>query len=45
MIVGADAATDRDIVTRAAGLYGKFGPAVPIIRPSRRSRTPARYCG
>jgi predicted DNA-binding helix-hairpin-helix protein len=25
MIVGADAATDRDIVTRAAGLYGKFG--------------------
>jgi putative DNA modification/repair radical SAM protein len=24
MIVGADAATDRDIVTRAAGLYGKF---------------------
>ncbi|MBN8816168.1 MAG: putative DNA modification/repair radical SAM protein [Sphingomonas sp.] len=25
MIVGADAATDRDIVGRAAGLYGKFG--------------------
>src|ERR1700754_2384016 len=25
MIVGADAATDRDIVARAAGLYGKFG--------------------
>jgi putative DNA modification/repair radical SAM protein len=25
MIVGADAATDRDIVVRAAGLYGKFG--------------------
>jgi putative DNA modification/repair radical SAM protein len=24
MIVGADAATDRDIVTRAAGLYGRF---------------------
>ena len=25
MIVGADAATDRDIVAKAAGLYGKFG--------------------
>lgn len=25
MIVGADAATDRDIVSRAAGLYGRFG--------------------
>jgi putative DNA modification/repair radical SAM protein len=25
MIVGADAATDRDIVGRAAGLYGRFG--------------------
>ena len=25
MIVGADAATDRDIVARAAGLYGAFG--------------------
>ncbi|THD35925.1 MAG: putative DNA modification/repair radical SAM protein [Sphingomonas sp.] len=25
MIVGADAATDRDIVSKAAGLYGKFG--------------------
>ena len=25
MIVGADAANDRDIVTRAAGLYGRFG--------------------
>ncbi|OQW45446.1 MAG: biotin synthase [Proteobacteria bacterium SG_bin6] len=25
MIVGADAATDRDIVVRAAGLYGAFG--------------------
>ena len=25
MIVGADAATDRDIVQRAAGLYGRFG--------------------
>ena len=25
MIVGADAATDRDVVTRAAGLYGRFG--------------------
>src|SRR3569623_878834 len=25
MSVGADAATDRDIVARAAGLYGKFG--------------------
>ncbi|MBX9815782.1 MAG: biotin synthase [Proteobacteria bacterium SG_bin5] len=25
MIVGADAATDRDIVARAAGLYGSFG--------------------
>ncbi|WP_066650885.1 MULTISPECIES: putative DNA modification/repair radical SAM protein [Sphingomonas] len=25
MIVGADAATDRDIVARAAGLYGRFG--------------------
>lgn len=25
MIVGADAATDRDIVSRAAGLYGSFG--------------------
>ena len=25
MIVGADAATDRDIVTRAAGLYDRFG--------------------
>lgn len=25
MIVGADAATDRDIVRRAAGLYGAFG--------------------
>lgn len=25
MIVGADAATDRDIVARSAGLYGKFG--------------------
>ena len=25
MIVGADAATDRDIVDRAASLYGKFG--------------------
>ncbi len=25
MIVGADAATDRDIVSRAAGLYGQYG--------------------
>jgi putative DNA modification/repair radical SAM protein len=25
MIVGADAATDRDIVAKAAGLYGRFG--------------------
>jgi putative DNA modification/repair radical SAM protein len=25
MIVGADAATDRDVVSRAAGLYGRFG--------------------
>ena len=25
MIVGADAATDRDVVGRAAGLYGRFG--------------------
>ena len=44
MIVGADAATDSDIVKRADGLYAASACGGSIIRRSARSPMQARCC-